>query len=64
VAPSPKHGCSVRRPGFAYGHGIGDIFLYVAPVALIAFLITLFIKEVPLSASSGLAKAAETEPAP
>jgi EmrB/QacA subfamily drug resistance transporter len=45
----------------AYGHGIGDVFLYTAPVALIAFLVTLFIKEVPLSASSGLAKAAEAE---
>ncbi|MGW5652674.1 MFS transporter [Streptomyces humi] len=43
----------------AYGHGIGDIFMYVAPVALIAFLFTLFIKEVPLRASSGLAQAAE-----
>ncbi|MFB7600264.1 MDR family MFS transporter [Streptomyces sp. NPDC056160] len=43
----------------AYGHGIGDIFLYVAPVALLAFLVTLFIKEVPLRASSGLAQAAE-----
>ncbi|TKA06394.1 MDR family MFS transporter [Actinacidiphila oryziradicis] len=48
----------------AYGHGIGDIFLYVAPVALIAFLITLFIKEVPLSASSGLAQAMETDRTP
>ncbi|MER7930285.1 MFS transporter [Streptomyces sp. NPDC096057] len=43
----------------AYGHAIGDIFLYVAPVALIALLVTLFIKEVPLRASSGLAQAAE-----
>ncbi|MFF4902758.1 MFS transporter [Streptomyces sp. NPDC001068] len=43
----------------AYGHAIGDIFMYVAPVALIAFLVTLFIKEVPLRASSGLALAAE-----
>ncbi|WP_107474425.1 MDR family MFS transporter [Streptomyces sp. NRRL S-340] len=43
----------------AYGHGIGDIFLYVAPVALLAFLVTLFIKEVPLRATSGLAQAAE-----
>ncbi|MFD6288466.1 MDR family MFS transporter [Streptomyces sp. NPDC060205] len=42
----------------AYGHGIGDIFLYVSPVALIAFLVTLFIREVPLSASSGLVRAA------
>jgi EmrB/QacA subfamily drug resistance transporter len=46
----------------AYGHGIGDIFLYAAPVALIAFLVTLFIKEVPLSASSGLAQAMEAKP--
>ncbi|MQY10042.1 Multidrug resistance protein 3 [Streptomyces sp. RB5] len=36
----------------AYGHGIGDIFLYVAPAALIAFLVTLFIKEVPLRGPS------------
>ncbi|MFF4354463.1 MDR family MFS transporter [Streptomyces sp. NPDC001530] len=42
----------------AYGHAIGDIFMYVAPVALIAFLVTLFIKEVPLRASSGLVQAA------
>ncbi|WP_414497570.1 MFS transporter [Streptomyces sp. CRN 30] len=42
----------------AYGHAIGDIFLYVAPVALIAFLVTVFIKEVPLRASSGLDQAA------
>ncbi|MFD8565673.1 MDR family MFS transporter [Streptomyces sp. NPDC059639] len=51
----------------AYGHGIGDIFLYVAPIALIAFLVTLFIKEVPLSAQSGLARATrrpEASPAP
>ncbi|MFJ3890920.1 MFS transporter [Streptomyces rubrogriseus] len=48
----------------AYGHGIGDIFLYVAPAALIAFLVTLFIKEVPLRASSGLAQSPETEPTP
>ncbi|MCQ4207965.1 MFS transporter [Streptomyces longispororuber] len=43
----------------AYGHGIGDVFLYVAPIALLALLVTLFIKEVPLRASSGLAQAAE-----
>ncbi|MET7694431.1 MDR family MFS transporter [Streptomyces sp. NPDC005483] len=42
----------------AYGHAIGDIFMYVAPVALLAFLVTLFIKEVPLRASSGLVQAA------
>jgi MFS family permease len=48
----------------AYGHGIGDSFLYVAPIALIAFLVTLFIKEVPLRASSGLAQAAEADRKP
>ncbi|MGW6792651.1 MDR family MFS transporter [Streptomyces chartreusis] len=48
----------------AYGHGIGDIFLYAAPVALIAFLVTLFIKEVPLRATSGLAQSAEANRTP
>ncbi|MEV6616614.1 MFS transporter [Streptomyces sp. NPDC051051] len=32
----------------AYGHGIADVFLIAAVMALLAFLITLFIKEVPL----------------
>lgn len=49
----------------AYGHGIADIFLYVAPVALLAFLVTLFIKEVPLRTTGALAQAAEEKaPAP
>ncbi len=43
----------------AYGHGIADIFLYVAPIALLAFIVTLFIKEVPLRTSGALAQAAE-----
>ncbi|MFE0822954.1 MFS transporter [Streptomyces sp. NPDC058847] len=43
----------------AYGHGIADIFLYVAPVAALGFLVTLFIKEVPLRTSGALAQAAE-----
>ncbi|MFD4257085.1 MFS transporter [Streptomyces sp. NPDC058534] len=43
----------------AYGHGIADIFLYVAPIALLGFLVTLFIKEVPLRTSGALAQAAE-----
>ncbi|MFF9814662.1 MFS transporter [Streptomyces sp. NPDC014006] len=43
----------------AYGHGIGDIFLYVAPIAFLAFLVTLFIKEVPLRTSGALAQAAQ-----
>lgn len=36
----------------AYGHGVGDIFLYAAPFALLAFLVTLFIKEVALKGHS------------
>ncbi|WP_079074833.1 MFS transporter [Streptomyces atriruber] len=42
----------------AYGHGIADVFLIAAPMALIAFLITLFIKEVPLRTSGAMAQAA------
>jgi EmrB/QacA subfamily drug resistance transporter len=45
----------------AYGHGIADVFLIAAAVALIAFLITLFIKEVPLRTSGALAQAAEAK---
>ncbi|MFE2294613.1 MFS transporter [Streptomyces sp. NPDC059452] len=37
----------------AYGHGVGDVFLYAAPCALIAFVVTLFIKEVALKSSAG-----------
>ncbi|MBL1096379.1 MFS transporter [Streptomyces coffeae] len=37
----------------AYGHGVGDVFLYAAPAALLALLLTLFIKEVALKTSSG-----------
>jgi len=49
----------------AYGHGIADVFLYVAPMALIAFFVTLFIKEVPLRTTGAIAQAAghgETAP--
>lgn len=35
----------------AYGHGVGDVFLYAAPAALVAFVVTLFIKEVALKSS-------------
>ncbi|MEU6123551.1 MFS transporter [Streptomyces sp. NPDC047123] len=48
----------------AYGHGIADVFLIAAPMALIAFLITLFIKEVPLRTSGGLAQAADASGTP
>ncbi|MBT2369502.1 MFS transporter [Streptomyces sp. ISL-10] len=36
----------------AYGHGVADVFLYSAPFALLAFLVTLFIKEVALKSHS------------
>ncbi|MEE1773211.1 MFS transporter [Streptomyces sp. JV185] len=36
----------------AYGHGVGDVFLYAAPAALIAFLVTIFIKEVALKSNA------------
>ncbi|MBL3665181.1 MFS transporter [Streptomyces sp. M2CJ-2] len=48
----------------AYGHGIADIFLYVAPIAFLAFLVTLFIKEVPLRTTGALAQAAEARVEP
>ncbi|MER8068287.1 MFS transporter [Streptomyces sp. NPDC094034] len=37
----------------AYGHGVGDVFLYSAPAALVALLLTLFIKEVALKSRTG-----------
>ncbi|MGY1499142.1 MFS transporter [Streptomyces sp. QTS52] len=43
----------------AYGHGIGDVFLYAAPAALLALVFSLFIKEVPLRTKGALAQAAE-----
>ncbi|MCF3100318.1 MFS transporter [Streptomyces roseoverticillatus] len=42
----------------AYGHGVGDVFLYAAPCALLAFVLTLFIKEVALQGRPGAAAAA------
>ncbi|MFC9926653.1 MFS transporter [Streptomyces sp. NPDC127190] len=48
----------------AYGHGIADVFLYAAPFALIAFVVVLFIKEVPLKTKGALAQAAEGDSAP
>ncbi|MGP3636091.1 MFS transporter [Streptomyces sp. 24-1644] len=45
----------------AYGHAVGDVFLYAAPAALVAFIVTIFIKEVALktSASNDTPAAAE-----
>ncbi|MFJ2216638.1 MFS transporter [Streptomyces sp. NPDC101062] len=37
----------------AYGHGVANVFLYAAPAALVAFILTLFIKEVALKTRSG-----------
>ncbi|MER7690646.1 MFS transporter [Streptomyces sp. NPDC097610] len=45
----------------AYGHGIADVFLIGSALALLAFLIVLFIKEVPLRTSGALAQAAEAK---
>lgn len=48
----------------AYGHGIADVFLIAGALAAVAFLITLFIKEVPLKTKGALAQAAgEDSPA-
>ncbi|QDQ12420.1 MFS transporter [Streptomyces spectabilis] len=47
----------------AYGHGIADVFLIAAPIAFLAFLITLFIKEVPLRSAGAAVQAAEPAPA-
>ncbi|MEU1598195.1 MFS transporter [Streptomyces sp. NPDC005708] len=45
----------------SYGHAIADVFLIAACLAFLAFLITLFIKEVPLRTKGGLAQAAAAE---
>ncbi|WP_078628135.1 MDR family MFS transporter [Streptomyces sp. NRRL F-2664] len=43
----------------AYGHGVGDVFLYAAPFALLGLVLVLFIKEVALKS-----KPAVHSPAP
>jgi EmrB/QacA subfamily drug resistance transporter len=45
----------------SYGHGIGDVFLYAAPFAVLALVFSLFIKEVPLRTNGALAQAAQAE---
>ncbi|MFD5252934.1 MFS transporter [Streptomyces bobili] len=45
----------------AYGHGIADVFMIAAAMALLAFLITLFIKEVPLKTRGALAQTASDD---
>ncbi|MFJ9885806.1 MFS transporter [Streptomyces sp. NPDC091287] len=44
----------------AYGHGVGDVFLYAAPAALVAFIVTIFIKEVALKSSVANDASADT----
>ncbi|MFI5658013.1 MFS transporter [Streptomyces sp. NPDC051684] len=48
----------------AYGSGIADIFLYAAPIAFLAFVFTIFIKEVPLRTTGALEQAAQGDTAP
>lgn len=48
----------------AYGHGVADVFLYSAPFALLALVVTLFIKEVALRSGSPDAKAPAAPGAP
>ncbi|WP_381567450.1 MFS transporter [Streptomyces eurythermus] len=43
----------------AYGHGIADVFVIAGCLAAVAFLITLFIKEVPLKTKGALAQSAD-----
>ncbi|MFE2875602.1 MDR family MFS transporter [Streptomyces roseus] len=50
----------------AYGHGVGDVFLYAAPFALLGLVLVLFIKEVALKskpAAHAPAASAATAPA-
>ncbi|CAM5503734.1 hypothetical protein SAVIM338S_03659 [Streptomyces avidinii] len=56
----------------AYGHGVGDVFLYAAPTALLALVLVVFIKEVALKSkpvghaptASSAAPAPVSAPAP
>ncbi|MET7679530.1 MFS transporter [Streptomyces sp. NPDC005423] len=48
----------------SYGHGIADVFFIAGCLAFVAFLVSLFIKEVPLRTKGGLAQAAATEETP
>jgi EmrB/QacA subfamily drug resistance transporter len=48
----------------SYGHGIADVFMIAGALAAVAFLITLFIKEVPLRTKGALAQAAGEQESP
>jgi hypothetical protein len=43
----------------AFGHGIGDVFLYATPFAVLALLSVLFVKEVTLGTKSAIERDAE-----
>ena len=45
----------------AYGHGIADVFLIGACAALVAFLLVVFIKEVPLQTKGAMEQSAAEE---
>ncbi|MGW9406269.1 MFS transporter [Streptomyces diastaticus] len=48
----------------AYGHGVADVFLIGAPIAALALIAALFIKEVPLRTQGALAQAESEKTAP
>ncbi|WRZ58407.1 MFS transporter [Streptomyces sp. NBC_01294] len=50
----------------AYGHGVGDVFLYAAPFALLGLVLVVFIKEVALKSkpAAHAPAAASHEPSP
>jgi MFS family permease len=45
----------------AFGHGVGTVFLVAAPFALLAFLVVLLIREVPLRTADDIAAAPSLE---
>ena len=47
----------------AYGTGIAEIFLFAAPLGLVAFTALLFLRERPLGSKSGIELAREPRPA-
>ncbi|MFD5026154.1 MFS transporter [Streptomyces sp. NPDC058373] len=48
----------------AYGHGIADVFLIGAPIAALALIAAIFIKEVPLRTQGALAQSESEQTAP
>ncbi|MCO6009221.1 MFS transporter [Actinoallomurus purpureus] len=48
----------------AFGHGIGDVFMYAAPCALLALIAVVFLKEVPLRTANLEQQAVPAEASP